>query len=743
MAVKPAAPAVTAPYGSWPSPLKAAEVAAGAIRRSEPRVCGELVLWAERRPTDEGRTTIVYTHLRAPGLSESAHSHRHDVPGTSQADISTRVHEYGGGAWIALPLSASATPRAPGTSATPRVLGASATDRQRLWLFDQHGARPVTPEPPASGSFRYADPACVPGTDTTVWVREVHTLSSTRTNVENQIVSVQLDGTVAVLAAGADFYASPQPSPDGTRLAFISWDHPNMPWDSTRLHVVPFAVGAPDGALGGVVLEGAALQQPLWSPNSKLHVVTDINGYWDIAQITMESSDTRDTTNTDTRTDTNAGTRDTTNADIRTDTRTSTALIERPEWATEVEFGVPSWVFANQTYSWIPGSDDTLWCTWIDHGVGHIGLITDHSTTSHSTTDHPTTGGESTLTEVHSGFTEFGRLEATTEGNVITVASSWVTSAAVVEISPDGSHRVLSEPAPASSLPVEAIAVPEAIEFATTTTTTDGLASSDDSGTAHGFYFPPTSTTHQGPADERAPLLVLSHGGPTGSARSSLDLSIQYWTSRGIGVVDVNYRGSAGYGTAYRNALRGEWGVADVADCVAVARHLSEKIADPSRLVIKGGSAGGYTTLCALVDTDTFAAGLTRYGVADLESLTQDTHKFEAHYLDSLIGPWPEASELYRRRSPLYRSELLRTPMLVLQGDQDLVVPPTQSEQLVAALAKAGVPHSYLLFEGEAHGFRQYRSIVAALEAELSFLSQVLGFALAEAIDPVQVHRPK
>ncbi len=234
--------------------------------------------------------------------------------------------------------------------------------------------------------------------------------------------------------------------------------------------------------------------------------------------------------------------------------------------------------------------------------------------------------------------------------------------------------------------------------------------------------------------------MVLSHGGPTGSARSSLDLGVQYWTTRGIAVVDVNYGGSTGYGTAFRNLLRGQWGVVDTQDCIAAALHLAAAGAvDSQRLVIKGGSAGGYTTLCALTGSDVFAAGISRYGVADLEALARDTHKFEARYLDGLIGPWPEQADLYRERSPIWRTDQLRTPMIVLQGTEDRVVPQSQSEQVVAALADAGVPHAYLLFEGEGHGFRRGPNIVAALEAELSFLGQVLGFEPAGDITRVEV----
>ncbi len=720
---------ITAPFGSWVSPLEAAQVAEASVSRREPRVADNWVLWAERRPRDQGKTTIVGVELTDPG-STSPPLQPRDL--TYHGDISTRVHEYGGGAWLPAPdtyLEQAGQDlgvqnlEVTGGTGPPVVVGVDATAGQRILAVYGDVRIPITGRPITGGTdaetqhgaieHRYADPALVSFTDTTVWVRETHnnvtdtggtgaTDSGKAVEPINEIVAIGPGGTIGVLAAGADFYASPQPSPDGNWLAFISWNHPNMPWDHTRLHVIDLRHAITDPCADiGIVLDGPALQQPRWSPDGQLHVISDANGYWDIVKVDIES-------------------------------KTSQPLIDRPQWAAEVEFGVPTWAFAEQTYAWVRKSSDTLWCTWVDRGVGHIGLIVDGQ-----------------LQEVDTGFTEFGRLEVTPAGSAVTVASSWTKQAEVVEIAPDGTYRSLSEDpntdVPPLVLDERSISVPQAFEFSTKLHQNQKHesqpAETESAAMAYGFYFPPASATHQGPADELPPLIVLSHGGPTGRARSSLDLGIQYWTNRGIGVVDVNYRGSTGYGTAYRNDLRELWGVADVDDCVNAALYLSgqARLADPKRLVIKGGSAGGYTTLCALTSTDTFAAGLTRYGVADLESLVRETHKFEAHYLDTLIGPWPQAAEIYQQRSPLYRSELLRTPMLVLQGDQDKVVPPSQSEQLVEALAAAGVPHCYLLFEGEAHGFRQAINITNALQAELSFLSQVLGFSITDQLDPVSI----
>jgi dipeptidyl aminopeptidase/acylaminoacyl peptidase len=257
--------------------------------------------------------------------------------------------------------------------------------------------------------------------------------------------------------------------------------------------------------------------------------------------------------------------------------------------------------------------------------------------------------------------------------------------------------------------------------------------------TAHALYYPPTNPDVEAPEDERPPLLVLSHGGPTSSARPMLSLGTQFWTSRGFAVVDVDYGGSTGYGRAYRDLLRGNWGIVDVEDCIAAARHLADQgEVDPERLCIRGGSAGGYTTLQALTTTDTFAAGASHYGVADLGALARDTHKFESRYLDGLVGPWPEAEATYEARSPINQTDGLSCPLIVLQGDEDEIVPPSQAEMMVEALRAKGLPHAYVLFEGEQHGFRKAENIVRALESELSFYAQVFGFACA-GIEPVQV----
>ena len=650
-------------YGAWPSPLQAADVAAGSVRRSEPRVAGNWAYWVEERPLDQGRGALVRIRLDKPDAQPA------DLAHTAEADIRTAVHEYGGGAW--LPYEAP--------DGSHFVLASCMSDH-RVRLFDVTGQAeplPVTPEPAAPGGLRYADPALVHDT-VSVWVREQHDGSGHEPR--NELVSIRLDGNVSVLATGADFYSSPRPSPDSSQLAYLSWDHPNMPWDYTRLCIVDLHDGEAVAGTGRVLVDGPALQQPRWSPDGVLHIVTDIDGWWAIHRVDVETGSTEP---------------------VLGDAAASGAR--------DREFGVPAWVFAQATYGW--DGSGALWCSSMRGGVGHLGVIRDGQ-----------------LEAVPTEFTDFGRIATTANGTVVTVAASWTRGTAVVEIARDGTHRQLSSTEPAVLAPGD-VSVPRAFTF-----------ESSEGREAHAFFFPPVNPAAPAQPGELPPLVVLGHGGPTGSARSSLDLGIQYWTTRGIAVVDVNYGGSTGYGTAYRNLLAGQWGVVDTQDCIAAARHLAaEGAVDPQRLAIKGGSAGGYTTLCALTDSDVFAAGISRYGVADLEALARDTHKFEARYLDGLIGPWPEQSDLYRERSPIWRTDQLRTPMIVLQGTEDRVVPQSQSEQVVAALADAGVPHAYVLFEGEGHGFRRGPNIVAALEAELSFLGQVLGFTPAGDIPRVKL----
>ncbi|MCY4194358.1 MAG: prolyl oligopeptidase family serine peptidase, partial [bacterium] len=470
----------------------------------------------------------------------------------------------------------------------------------------------------------------------------------------------------AFVATGADFYAWPRPTPDGRQLAWIQWNHPDMPWDQTELWV--------DGqcAMAGI----GSVVEPQWGPDGRLYVVSDHGGWWNLYWLD--------------------------GADLA------------PVFELDAETHRPAWVFDDPSYAVC--DDNTVVVAAMRGSLAELWAI-------------PPDGAEPVRLDLP--WTSYAAVRAVGPHVICAIAASPSQEPAAVRIDvADGTHEVIRPPARAAVDPGY-LSRPRPISFSTT-----------DGAEAHGLYYPPTHPTAQAPAGERPPLLVLGHGGPTGAARSQLQLGIQYWTSRGIAVVDVNYRGSTGYGTAYREALRGRWGVSDVDDCVAAARHLVRAgEVDGDRLIIRGASAGGYTTLCALAFHKVFAAGASRYGIADLAALAADTHKFEARYTDSLVGRYPEEAEVYQARSPIHFVDDFEAPMIVLQGAEDAVVPPNQAEMIVAALQERSIPVAYLLFEGEQHGFRQAEHIVAALEAELSFFAQILGFNPADDISPVTIRR--
>jgi len=384
--------------------------------------------------------------------------------------------------------------------------------------------------------------------------------------------------------------------------------------------------------------------------------------------------------------------------------------VQRCLYSMEAEFAQPAWNFGFSSY--FPLGDGTIVCTWSQRGYGKVGRIT--------------TDGR--LEEIANQWTVIGLLMGTPSGFVMTCASplspgelvryDWATSEfeslrVTRPITIDGAH----------------FSVPEVIEFPT-----------ENGRTAHAFFYPPHNQVFEAPEGELPPLLVLSHGGPTANTTAVLDYEIQFWTSRGIGVVDVNYGGSTGYGRAYRERLRGNWGIVDLDDCVNAALFLAQEgKADPKRLLIAGGSAGGYTTLCALTFRDVFAAGASHFGVSDLTALAKDTHKFESRYLDSLVGPWPAMNHVYEERSPINHTDLLKTPIILFQGLEDVIVPPAQSELMVQALKQRGIAHAYVTYEGEQHGFRQAKNIIDAAESELSFYGQILGFTPTGLTKQVQI----
>ncbi len=657
--------AQVAPYGSWRSPISAAMVAGAAVRLGHLAVDGDDIYWAELRPAEGGRNVIV----------------RHTPDGRT-ADVTpapfnarTRVHEYGGGDFAV---------------AAGSVYFANFAD-QRLYHLDGNGTgapQPLTEE----GPLRYADAVVDHQRRRLICVREDHALSGRPP--ENTLVAIDLAGVASVaggtsanagnqtvrpgrvLVSGNDFYAAPRLSPDGSRLAWLTWNHPNMPWDGTELWV---AQVAPDGGVVNAqhVAGGPeeSIFQPAWAPDGRLCFVSDRTGWWNLYRWSGPGGVIE----------------------------TLTEL--------EAEFGQPQWVFGTATYDFT--GPDTIVCAYNQGGVWRLARLD---------------AGTRRLEQIEIPYTEIRNLRVT-PGAVLLAAGSPVEPPSLVLLRAAGGVVEVLRRTSDVAVDPGSLSVPQSVEFRTT-----------GGQSAYAFYYPPASKAFRAPSGERPPLLVKSHGGPTSATSNTFSLGTQYWTSRGIAVLDVNYGGSTGYGRAYRERLNGSWGIVDVDDCINGARALVERGAvDPQRLVISGGSAGGYTTLCALTFRDVFKAGASYYGVSDLETLVSDDHKFESRYTDRLVGPYPEQRDVYRQRSPIHFVDRLSCPVIFFQGLEDVVVPPSQAETMVAALRAKGLPVAYLPFPGEQHGFRRAENIKRALEAELYFYARVFGFPLADAVEPVPI----
>lgn len=635
-----------APYGSWKSPITSDLIVAGSIRLGEIRLDGEDIYWSEGRPTEAGRSVVVqYTSTGAIDVTPSA-----------PYNVRTRVHEYGGGSYIV----------------ADRVVYFSNFADQRLYRQPVGGE----PEPITSAAnFRYSDAVIDRQRRRLICVREEHTEAQEPINT---IVAVETEPTFAtseqVLVSGSDFYASPRLSPDGSQLCWLSWNHPNMPWDGTELWV---AAVRTDGSLGEAqkIAGGQAesVFQPEWSPDGILYFVSDRTNWWNLY-------------------------------------RWQGGQVESI-CAKAAEFGLPQWVFDMTTYGF--ESAESLICTYVENGIQHLARLNTQSLE---------------LSEIETPFSAIGGLKVAA-GFAVFIGGSTTRPSAIVQI--DLQTGQIKELRRSSTLEIDPgyISAPKAIEFPT-----------ENGQTAYAFYYAPKNQDYVASAEEKPPLLVKSHGGPTAATSATFNPSIQYWTSRGIAVLDVNYGGSTGYGREYRERLKGNWGIVDVDDCVNGAKYLvNQGLADSNRLCIDGGSAGGYTTLAALIFRNVFKAGASYYGVSDLEALVRDTHKFESRYLDGLIGKYPEEIEIYKQRSPIEFVDQLACPLIFFQGDEDKIVPPNQAEMMVEVLRDKGLPVAYVLFEGEQHGFRKAENIKRALDGELYFYARVFGFNLADAVEPVLI----
>jgi dipeptidyl aminopeptidase/acylaminoacyl peptidase len=688
-----------AAYGTWKSPISAADVARGATPVGFPSIAGDEVWWQEGRPAEGGRVTIMASSgpdqprelLAAPWYAR------------------TRVHEYGGRSYLPVPSADE-----PGRF---DLVFANFAD-QRLYRLRETGAGAGEPAPltPDGAGFRFADLTLSPDGREIWCVREISRPDDGKPEagfhvgggmkVNRAIVAVPLDGSAAgggagdaeaeairVLVSGADFFAFPTPSPDGTRLAWISWNHPQMPWDGTELRVA--AVTAAGGGrvdqsaliMGG---PGESVLAPRWRDDESLYAISDASGWWNLYEA-----------------------------------EAAAGSAPRPLHPAEEEFAGPLWQLGGRPFELL--SDGRL---AVLHGLGELQLaVLD-----------PVTG---TLTDIHLPGYRTGRTQLAVSGAVIAnVVGGPAAPWAVLRIRPaaagaaGSSFEIISDQAEAAPDPGY---LPDARPAQ--------LPSGPDGRVIHALVYPPGNPHVTAPDGERPPFVVFIHGGPTSNAVPVMDLEKAFFTSRGIGVIDVNYGGSTGYGRAYRELLRGQWGIVDVADAMNAALALAASgEADGSRLGIRGGSAGGWTALAAVtsgpaltgLSRAVFSAATSYYGVSDLRPFAADTHDFESRYLDGLIGPLPAAGALYAERAPVGHVTALTCPVLLLQGLDDPIVPPAQSEAIAADLAAHGIPHAYIAFEGESHGFRKAETVIASLEAEVAFYGQVFGFTVP-GVPPIQL----
>lgn len=638
---------VIAPCGSWKSPITSNLIVSGSIKLGQLWLDRHELYWVESRPTEGGRNVIVRLGPDNSPVTITPEPY----------NVRTRVHEYGGRSYLIHNGSAYFS---------------NFSDQRLYRQTPDSQPEPLTPE-----GFCYAEGIADSTRNRLILIREDH--SSRHKEPVNALVGMTLDSrqepaSGTVLVSGGDFYCSPRLSPDGRHLAWITWNHPNMPWDGTELWTAPIKsdglLGAHQKIAGG---HDESIFQPEWSPDGMLHFVSDRTGWWNLY-------------------------------------RWRHGRIE-PLCPMEAEFGEPQWSLGTTTYAF--HSPDSLICTYTQGGVWSLAAL------------HTQTGR---LDRWDLPFTEFSG-PVVSGKDVLCIASSPTEPAAIIRIDLHTKRYVAIRQSMSIHLDQAYFSQPRPIEFPT-----------EHGKIAHAFYYPPHNPDYRAPHEERPPLLVKSHGGPTSAASTACNLLIQFWTSRGFAVLDVNYGGSTGYGREYRERLKGQWGIVDVDDCINAVQYLTARgLADRRRVTITGGSAGGFTTLAALTFRTTFTAGSSYYGVSDLEALAKDTHKFESRYLDSLIGPYPERRDLYHERSPIHFTERLSCPLILFQGLEDKVVPPDQAEKMFQAVKAKGLPVAYLAFEGEQHGFRRAENIKKVLDSELYFYSKLFHFTPADDIKPIPI----
>ncbi len=631
-------------YGSWKSPITADLIVAGSIGLAEPIFDGDDIYWLEKRPTEGGRNVIV--KRQKDGTIK-------DIT-PAPFNVRNRVHEYGGGAFLVV---------------NGDIFFSNFQD-QRLYKHREN----TTPQPLTEESKkRFAEFIFDKERSRLICVCEDHFKQNSEP--KNSLVTVDINtGIITTLISGHDFYSAPVLSPNGQYLAYVTWDHPNLPWDNTQLWLGEFNS---QGNLTNIKLiagENESICQPQFAPDNTLYFSSDRNNWWNFYRYNSHQE------------------------------------IE-PIFPKNAEFGFPHWVFGESIYGFL--DLENILCTYTENGSWFLAKINTKS---------------KQLTPLETNFNYLAYLQVKSNQVLFLGASPRQYSAIIKLDLSSNTSEILRE---SSTLAIDSgyISSPEAIAFATEY----GLI-------AYAWYYPPTNKDYIAPKNSLPPLLVRSHGGPTAATSASLNLKVQYWTSRGFAYIDVNYGGSTGYGREYRQRLSKNWGIVDVNDCINAAKYLVKQgKVDPEKLAIAGGSAGGYTTLAALTFHDTFKAGASYYGISNLETLATDTHKFEARYLDNLIGKYPEEKAIYEQRSPINYTNKLSCPIIFFQGLEDKVVPPNQAEIMVEALKNKGLPVAYLAFEGEQHGFRKAENIKQALNSEFYFYSRIFGFQVADEIEEVEI----
>ncbi|QUN04726.1 S9 family peptidase [Shewanella yunxiaonensis] len=624
----------TAAYGTWESPLTADDVFGQSVVLGQMQSVDGAIYFSESDPAQAGQIGIKRLDDNDKVVDV--------VP--AAFGVGSRVHEYGGAPYLAIGNSVFASK-----------------------MSDQLFYRIAPDQPPLAltpAGTRHADCISYPKGSRIICVREDHRGEG---EAKASLVTINLNfaGEGDTFVEGHDFFSSPAINADNTQLAWVAWDHPNMPWDNTQLWVGDLNRKGQISNIRQIApRHHGSLMQPMYAPDGQLYFIADYDNWWNLYRVTAAGG---------------------------------------IEQVTQLkgEIGGPAWRFGQHAYAF----ENAHSVIFSYHQDGKVHLMRQDLTSGVSE-------------ELATDFASVGQVISADKGVYFMGAKS-TPEHGIYKVSGRGTELVY---APAiKGLEPDYISRPVAVSFDT-----------NERQQAYGYFYAPTNPQYVAPKDTKPPLLMMLHGGPTAAASSAYSSAIQYWTTRGFAVFDLNYRGSTGYGRQYRKSLYGKWGVADVDDAVNAVKYLvDEGWVDPDKVAIRGGSAGGFSVLAALAFHDTFKAGTSYFGISDIAVLAQETHKFESHYIDQLIGPYPAAKQIFHDRSPLYHLEGLNEPLLLLQGLDDKVVPPNQSELIYQAVKAKGVPTAFIGFEGEGHGFRKPANNIRSLQSELSFYGQVFGFTPA------------